>query len=291
METGISAAPTNGVNTATPTGTEVNTGVTGQPSGGANGQSATASESFIPQGIDLNTLPPQVRAYVEKVNNDMVRGFTEKTTKLSETAKALAAKELAPYQEKASAYERLLQEEEFVSKWNEYVEQKSRETQQQQNDPNGQSAKLLKEVQALKQSQEEIAFEVRKAEAAGLIDSFAAAKNEKGELLHPEFEKLANYSLGTNEKEGNFNLLRTAVLLAPGDTAEQKLENGYKAASEVYNAIYEEGRKAGLGRIQEKVRNGTTPPSSVSVTKFTEGRPKNALEALEWARKGISVQR
>ena len=256
-----------------------------QPNGDANGQGASVEERL--GNVDPNTLPPALRSAYD----NMLRDYKSKTTKVAETVKAQLARELQPFQEKASAYEKLIQTPEFVDKWNAYVEEQTRLEQQRAAGPNDPNAKLAKEVQELKKSQEEIHMQVRASEALDSINAFAAAVDEKGEKLHPEFDKLSGFSLGSHEKAGNYDLLRAAVELAPGDNIQQKLENGYKNAEATYKAIFEEGRKAALGHVQQKVRNGTQPPSNLPAGKLTAQRPKDALEALQWAQKGISVQR
>jgi len=250
-------------------------------------QGAATTETFIPEGIDLNTLPPNVRQYVEKINNDMVRGFTEKTTKLSETVKAEVAKSLEPYRSKAEQYEQIAAQEEFVKQWNEYVQKSQSQNQNPQNpgDP------LLKEM---KSQLEEMNMKIQLSEMSQITEAFAEAVNEKGERLHPEFDTLNDIVIGQfGEKSEPFSLLRAAVELAQGGTPSEKLANGYKAAKAAHDAIFELGRKAGLGRVQTKIANGTQPAShSLGDTmSVTDKKPKNAREALEMARKGVMVSR
>lgn len=285
MENPISS-PTASIDpTATPATAPAGGPVTAQPNGEANGQSASVEETF--GNVDPRTLPPQLRS----VYDNMLRDYKGKTTKLSETVKSQVAKELEPYRTKAQTYDDLLKQEEFVRQWNEYVEKRNSSQAAAQVDPNDPQAKLLQEVQALKKSQEEIAAQVRTAEAAEVISAFSEAVDEKGQKLHPDFDKLAGLTIGSHEKAGEYSLLRTAIELAQGANAQEKLENGYKAAKATYDAIFEEGRKAGMGRLQEKVKNATNPPSSVPGVKVAAGRPKDALEALQWAKQGIAVER
>ena len=139
-----------------------------------------------------------------------------------------------------------------------------------------------------------IDFDVQVEEAAHKvmpppIKAFEEAKNEKGELLHPDFEKFSGLRLGTHPQAGEYDLLRAAIELAPGETPQEKMENGYKAAKATYDAMFEEGKKAGMGRLQTKARNGTFAPSSVNAGSTAPHRAKNAVEALEFARKGLAV--
>jgi hypothetical protein len=133
------------------------------------------------------------------------------------------------------------------------------------------------------------------AELAQVRDAFADAVNEKGEKIHPDFDKFNEIIVG-QLNEGNdaedFSLLRACIELAPGTNPNEKLANGYKQAKQMYEAIFEEGRKAGMGRLQAKVLNGTQPPTNVgSGLSVTEKKPRNAHEAIEMARKGLVVSR
>ena len=287
MDAQISSPTPAPVATATPVSSDpvLIDAVTAQPNGDANGQGASVEETL--GNVDPRTLPPQLKS----VYDNMLRDYKTKTTKVAETVKAQLAKELEPHREKLSAYEQLVKEEAFVQKWNEYVAEEQAKQNAPQRDPNDPNAKLAKKVQELEKSQEEIHMQVRASEALDTINAFAAAVDDKGEKLHPEFDKLSGFSLGKHEKAGNYDLLRAAVELAPGDNIQQKIENGYKNAEAVYKAIYEEGRKAALGHVQQKVRNGTTAPSNLPAGNLTASRPKDAAEALEWAKKGIAVQR
>lgn len=267
---------------------DVSTNGTNNSSGEAS-QSATTQDSFIPEGVDVNTLPPSVRAVVEKINKDMVRGFTEKTSKLSETIKSEAAKATEAYKSKAEIYDQIAAQEEFVKQWNEYVQKSQVKGENPQNpgDP------VLTEMKA---KLDEMNQKIQMTEMAQITDAFAEAVNEKGEKLHADFDTLNEIMIGEwtdgQEKEP-FSLLRASVELAPGKSPQEKLANGYKMAKQVRDAIFEEGRKAGMGRVQQKVSNGTNPPShSIGDTlSVTEKRPKNAAEALALARKGTIVSR
>jgi len=285
MDPTISSPTPVSASAATPATEPAGVNGTAQLNGEANGQSASVEEMF--GNVDPKTLPPQLKS----VYDNMLRGFKEKTTKVEETVKSRLAKELEPYRTKAQTYDQIVQQEEFVKRWNEYVEEQNARARQQNVDPNDPNAKLLQEVEKLKREHAMTAAEIRTTKALDSINAFAEAVDEKGEKLHPEFDKLSNLSLGTHAQAGTYDLLRTAVELAPGNSPEEKLENGYKAAKAVYDGIYEEGVKAGKGQLMQKVRNSTTPPSNIAATRFSNERPKDALEALQMAKKGIAVQR
>lgn len=262
-------------------------GETSNPNGEAR-QSATIQESFVPQGMDVNTLPPNVRTMVEKINSDMVRGFTEKTTKLSETIKSEVAKSTESYKSKAEFYDQLLQQESFVKQWNDYVQKANAVSTSA--DVEGNPA-----IKQLEDKFQQIQQKLELTEMNNVTDSFADAVDEKGEKINPEFDMLNGIvlgQLGEGPQAEEFSLLRACIELSQGSNPQEKLANGFKMAKEQYNAIFEEGRKAGMGRIQSKVKNGSLPPTNVSGNlSVTEKRPRNAQEALEMARKGIVVSR
>lgn len=259
---------------------------TGTTNGEAR-QSATAQDSFIPQGVDLSTLPPNLRQHVEKINADMVRGFTEKTTKLSETIKSESAKAAEAFKQKAELYDQIATQEEFVKMWNEHV-QKAQATATGQ-DPNDPVAQMKAQLQEMQQK-------MQLSETAQITDAFAEAVNEKGEKLHPEFDRLNAIMLGKfqdGQTVEDFSLLRACIELSQGRNPQEKLANGYKSAKANYDAIFEEGKKAGMGRQQAKALNGSLPPSnSIGETlTVTEKKPRNAHEALAMAKKGVMVSR
>lgn len=251
---------------------------------GEASQSATVSDSFIPEGVDINTLPQNVRAIVDKINKDMVRGFTEKTSKLSETIKTESQKATEAYRSKADLYDQIATQEEFVRQWNEYVQKsQSKSPENQSGDP------VLTEM---KKQLDDMSKKIQISELSEITEAFASAQDEKGNSIHPDFDTLNNLSIGELKDGEQFSLLRACVELAKGNPQE-KLANGYKSAKTIRDAIFEEGRKAGMGRMEKKILNGTNPPSNSSgdVLTVTDKKPKSAREALEMARRGQVVSR
>lgn len=247
-------------------------------------QSAPVTEDNFTR-VDPKTLPPQLRAAYD----NMLRDYKEKTTKLSETIKAEVAKNLNPYREKADFYDRLTKEEAFVAKWNEYVQQVSQPTAQ---NPNTDPAVLEVKTQ-LQQIQQKL----QEAETHEIMSGFADAVNEKGVKLHPDFDMLNSLSIGqringTGEPD-DFSLLRACVELSGGNSPQEKLANGYKAAKSLYTSIFEQGKKAGMNRLQTKVQNSSLPPSNSNgeTLQLIDKKPTSAREALEMARKGQIVSR
>lgn len=254
---------------------------TSNQTGEASGQGATGQDTFIPKGLDLNTLPPNLRTQIEKINSDMVRGFTEKTTKLSETIKAEREKAIEAYRQKAELYEQVAGNDEFVKMWNDYVQKQSGQTP----DPNDPAGELRKEMQAIKQ-------QLATADTKQMMDAFADAQDEKGNRVNAMFDDLNSVVLG-KQGEQEVSLLRVGIQLAPGKNLAEKIANGYKAMKQMHDTIFEAGKKAGMGRVQAKVLNGTNPPSGANgdVPTVTDRRPKSAKEALEMAKKGVMVSR
>lgn len=264
-----------------PNGTEQAVNET-SPNGG---QASEAAPTELFQGMDPNKLPPQAKVFYDQ----MLKDYRDKTSKLSETIKSEAAKATEAYRTKADLYDQIAAQEEFVKMWNEYA----RKSQVKGENPQNPGDPVLTEMKA---KLDEMNQKIQMTEMAQITDAFAEAVNEKGEKLHADFDTLNEIMIGEwtdgQEKEP-FSLLRASVELAPGKSPQEKLANGYKMAKQVRDAIFEEGRKAGMGRVQQKVSNGTNPPShSIGDTlSVTEKRPKNAAEALALARKGTIVSR
>lgn len=287
MEDSISTAAPDGTAAGTPSGADAGLNGNGQPTGEATGQSATGQESFIPSGVDLKTLPPQVRAYVDEVNKQMVRGFTEKTTKLSETVKAETAKAVAAFRQKADFYDQIAQQKDFVERWNTYVKEVESKGRVDPSDPVGKLEAKLQQMEAQFQTEKSI------ASAEQIIKAFEEAVDEKGNKINADFEKLSKVMVGEallpNGQKNSYSLLRASIELAPGGSPQEKLANGYKNAKAIYDSIFAEGQKAERGRTMNRARNGSFAPSSMNATSIAPHRAKNAMEALTFARKGLAV--
>jgi hypothetical protein len=246
-----------------------------QTNGDANGQGAPVEEMF--GNVDPKTLPPQLKS----VYDNMLKGFKDKTTKVSETVKSEVAKATEAYRQKAETYDKILQQEDFVKQWNEFVQKAN-----QSNDPA--TVNLPPELKQKLEKVDQIEQKLQQAEAAEVISAFKDAVDDKGNKLHPDFDKFSEMVIGSHPQAGEYNLLRAAIELAPGQTSQEKLDNGYKAAKAFYDRVFEEGKKAGMGRNQERAKNGTFAPSSVNAGSTAPRRPKDALEALQFARQGFA---
>ena len=248
-----------------------------------NGQGAPVDEGFT--HVDPKTLPPQLRSAYD----NMLRDYKEKTTKLSETTKAEVAKATDAFRAKAEFYDQFASREDAVQWWNEYVNKNNSNGTNTESNGDPKLTQLEQELQAMKQK-------MQQSEVAEITSAFAEAINEKGEKLNPQFDELNSIMIGKiqngQEAEG-FSLLRACIELSNGKTPQEKLANGYKEAKATYDAIFESGKKAGMGRLQMKVKNGTIPPSNSTgdVLSVTDKRPKNAREALEMAKRGQVVSR
>jgi len=264
---------------------EPTSGVNG--TGTTDGQAQGGAPDEVFKGIDPNTLSPKEKA----VYNSMLTDYREKTAKLSETIKAEVAKHTEAYKSKADYYDQFATQKEFVSRWNDYVKEQESLSQQQGVPSDGDPA-----LTQLKAQLQELNQKVQLSEMAQITDAFIEAVDDKGQKIHPEFDALNNIVLG-NLQQGDqaeeFSLLRACIELSPGKTPQEKLANGYKSAKASYDAIFEAGKKAGMGRLQTKVQNGTIPPlhSGGDVMSVTDKKPKSAHEAMAMAKRGIMVSR
>lgn len=254
---------------------------TGSGTSGTDGQAQGGAPDEIFKGIDPQKLPPELK----KTYDSMLTDYRGKTAKLSESIKAEVEKATQSYKSKADMYDSISAQEEFVTKWNEYV-QKSQANPNQNGDP------VLEKVKA---QVDEMNRKMQTQEMEQVTNAFAEAVDDKGVKVHPNFDKLNDIMVGSL-KEGDsvegYSLLRAAIELSPG-TPQEKLVGGYKKADEIYKAIFEEGRKAGMGRVRDKILNGTLPPTggtNDSLT-ITEKKPRNAREALDMAKRGVIVSR
>lgn len=258
---------------ATTTAPAASTG-TVQTSGQTERQNAPAEDRF--GDVDPNTLPPQLKS----VYDNMLRGWKDKTTRLSEERKKYEGYDA--YKQKADLYDRVSSDQEFVRMWNERIEKASQANQNEQSD---QTPDLKKEIQAIKSKLEQ-------AELVDVVRVFEEVKNDKDELLHPDFQALNGIGIGKTPQGDEYSLLRACVELSPGNTPQEKLANGYKAAKAVRDKIYEEGRKSGMGKMLSRVRDSTETPSlSTDKTTFNgDARKLSVREARELAEKGVTVR-
>lgn len=264
----------------TPSGPAASSAGTIQPAGEA-GQGATGAENFLPQGVDLNSLPPAVRAELDRINKEMVRGFTAKTQKLAEDQKKYG--DYDTLKERASLYDQIAQQDEFVNQWNDFVKKQGAPPDQANAaDPNHEIKKQLEQMQT----------KFQEIELKEFVDAFAAAKDEKGQDMNPDFDVLNGIQMGKNQQGQDYSLLRACVELSQGASPQDRVKMGYQAARKIRDQILEEGRKQGMGKMLSKVRNSTEAPTITSDKGVFTGDPKSLTtrEARELAEKGIVLR-
>lgn len=258
-------------------GPDSSVGVTADPGGQVNGQAAPTQDNI--GNVDPNRLPPELR----KIHDSMLRDYRSKTEKAAESVKMAEEykRQLEALKPKAEWYDNISANDVARERINKTIEELTSEMSRQENQPGGPDNKVMQEL-------EQIKMEMQTEKNLQYINAFAEAKDDKGNLLHPEMEKFSSIKIGTHQEAGDYDLLRASVELAAGNTPQERLENGYKAAESIYKSIFEEGRKAGMGRLQTKAKNGTLPPSSSAASSTAPRRPKNALEALQFAQRGYA---
>jgi hypothetical protein len=278
-------APDNPTDTAADNSPKAEPDATTSGTGAPRGQASEAAPTDdLFKGVDPNRLPPEVKAHYDS----MLRDYREKTAKLSETIKSESAKAAEAFKAKAEFYDEIATQEEFVKMWNEYVQKAQLpQADQQPGDP-----KLTQMEAKLQEMHQKMQIQ----EMAEVTDAFASAVDEKGTPLHPDFDELNMLSIGqvqTQNGPEDFSLLRACAQMAEGKTPQEKLANGYKAAKAAHDHIFEKGKKAGMGRLQAKMMNGSLPPSNAGgdVLSVTEKKPRTAKEALDLARRNIVVSR
>lgn len=254
--------------------------------GATNGQAqGGAPTDDIFKGIDPSRLPPEAKQYYDS----MLKDYREKTSRISETTKSEVEKAVQAYKEKATQYDQIANEPSFVDQWNAYVK-KSQESAP------GAEASGDPVLNKMKEQLQQMEQKFQMTEMAQITESFAEAVNEKGEKIHPDFDQLNEISVGEipgSQGAEPFSLLRASIELAPGKSPSEKLANGYKMAKAAHDKIFEMGKKAGMGRLQNKVLNSSLPPSNsgADVLNVTDKKPRNAHEALAMAKRGQIVSR
>lgn len=270
--------PTQAAPAATPTAEPAPTQTsTVQPSGQANGvQGAPTEETFTK--LDVNTLPPQLK----QAYDSMLRDYKTKTTEIAEQRKKYDGYDA--YKQKAELLEKLQTNQDFVRMWNEHVQRTGQAPKA------GDPANTSK----LEQKLQEIEAKLQQSEVEGMVKTFREMKDEKGEPMNPDFDALQGIDLGTTANGDKYNLMRACVELAQGNTDQEKLANGYKAAKAIRDQIFEEGRKHGMGKMLTRVRQSTEAPGGVSTDKTTiskdDAKNLSVKEARELAQKGVVVR-
>lgn len=235
--------------------------VTGQAPAGQPGGSGPSGDTFW--SGDVNSLPPQLRpAY-----DSMLRDYREKTGGLSEERKALAAAK-----EKAAEYDKLVSDQEFVQRWNDYITQKSNAQPEPPADP-----KIM-----------DLERRLAVRETADFMNAFAEAVDDKGQKIRDDFDRLNGIMIGEN-----VSLLNACIQCVGQGEISERVSKGYDLAKKVWAQVYDVGYKAGRGKVGQVVRDGTEPPTPTAGQQVYAGDPKKITprEAVRLARQGITVPR
>lgn len=282
-----SASPTEP--TASPeTGTEgVQPGNTQTPSGEASQerQGATADVSFLPK--DVNSLPPEVRAYVERINNDMVRGFTEKTQKLAEERKSFD-----PLREKAAQYDRLLAE--FKARQATVNGQRTgkptpEEWQEAQFDP---AKQIELQQRAIAAEVAPLREHIKRTEALAFVEQFSSAKDANGQALRPDFGQLSNLGEGENA----LDLINVFYAMNPAVSDDVNgwnvaLNDAYTKAKQWYDSVQAKVKADVMASVKKKASGSSETPSVSAGKVYTGPDPKKITdrEAVAMAMRGERI--
>lgn len=286
MET-ISAAPAseqlvanNAPNAQLAMDSKVGNAPQGQPQ--VTGDRGGPEDSFT--SIDPKTLAPEL----QPIYKNLQRDYTAKSQSVAEKMRQFEAAS-----KKAELYDQVSSDPRFVEYWNGLNNQQKAEAMQDANPEN------------LPISQEEFAkaFESPQNFAAFIKSLQQESQKEiqtvKAELTVTKAEKFIE-SFKAKEEYKNYDkyepLMRLYMQSYPAEKPETKyweksLKEAYSFVDKMYNETFEEGKKAGLTRIQEKAAYSTESPSNGAAQIYPGGDPKNlsVKEAVELARKGIRV--
>lgn len=269
-----------------PTGADNQNGHAAASSGTsqANGQ-PDGQTGPIDDILNIKNVPPELRPHLD----NMVKAYRQKTEELPKKVQAEVAKAVEAYKQKAEYYDALAADEEATRAINELIQKRNAP------DPTKDPVKGLEEK--VRTFEERIQFQEQVKELESEVVAFESAVDEKtGKPLHPDFEALAGINIGNikkpDGKKASYSLLRFAIETAEGETAQERLENGYKAAKAVRDSLIEEGKKIGMGRVREKSNAGSFPPSgSFAPSGTAPAIAKTGLEAIQFARQGLSPAR
>ena len=133
-------------------------------SGQSDGQNETDSQEGL-GNIDPKTLPPALKA----VYDNLYRDYQKKTTSIAERVKAEVAKSVSGYKEKAEQFEQIVNNDEFVKMWNDYVEKAK--SAQSNGQPVDEVSKKLQDIEVKLKTQESLEAINIFADAKEVFDS------------------------------------------------------------------------------------------------------------------------
>lgn len=250
-----------------------------------------ASEADISR-IDVNTLPPEVRAAYEKAYNDMLRDYKDKTTKISEREKSLSEAE-----QHSKLYQAMLQDPDFVNYW-------------QTRAGNGGDRKPAlpfteDEWEAAKESpgafydlvkkmNQPLQQELVNSKISDVIAEFAeeVEEVEKDGVKVEVKKRPLFYDL---EESGLISHYMTRNPAKSMDEYQKKLVSAYEWAKSQYDRIYAKGKDAANASVRGRLGNSTLAPGDITTTGETyQGKdPKKLTTAESWelAKQGKTVPR
>lgn len=247
------------IKSPTPVTEATATPATQEPLAPANGtaekvsDASTKSEQTAP---DLDTLEQVDPNSLTPRERNLLRDYKKKTAEIAAQRKEHESQisRMQELEEKAMLADQLASDPDIVQAWNAKYGQAN--AQPQQRDP-------VQEIDVLK--------------ANLLVKDFKTS--------HPDFEELDKH-----------NLITGYVKLNPPSTEREwkkTLEAAYKYAKTLKETWYEDGRKSGLQRVEEKVAQSTNPPSTSPSNVYAGGDPAkiSVAEAVDMARRGIKVPR
>ena len=260
--------------TQTDNSTQVGTGA-GVTDGTASKQDQTTDSTDLGLGVDVTKLTPEL----QQVYKSMQSGFTKKMQELAED-KRLAAEyrklqdEQKLQQDTGKQVEGDVTDDEFV----EAFSSKDKFIAFQKKLLQSGNADLQKRLNETRQM-----LEVREAER--IIETFATAKDDKGNDAHPLYAELEALGLIDFRNEPPTTT----------DKYPEVIDKVYRRAVDTYNKIYSKGKEVGLGRVQEKVNSSSEIPTSVKQVEgeidFKNSSPDEQVrEAVRRARLKLGVK-
>lgn len=262
---------------------------TTEPQGEAKATGAPEAEIAR---IDVNTLPPEVRAIYEKAHSDMLRDYKAKTAGLSEREKVLGESE-----QHAKLYQALLQDSDFVNYW------------QNRASGNGSAKRTLpfteEEWEASKESPE--AFHALVSKLTQPLQQ-KLVNNEISEVIAEfaeETEEVEKDGVKTQvQKRPLFYDFEEAGLIShymsrnPAKSMAEyqaKLVGAYEWAKGQYERIYKRGQEDALQSVKAKIGRSTLPSGDITVSGDAyQGKDPKKLttqEAWDLAKQGKTVLR
>ncbi len=260
------------------------------------GQSATGKESFLPKDVDLNTLPPEARAVVEKINNDMLKGFTEKTMKLSEERKAAES-----LKQKAEYYDRLMSDQRVRSLLSgqngqaQATDQNQRPTEEEWEQSKIDPSMIPDLIRRERAYDEQVRQqETLRNDAAAFVDEFTNAIGEDGKTLRPDFTELVD--VGPEGAKTNLvNLFLTQNPMSANDPNQwgQALTDAYEKAKKFKDHFLALGKKEAIEAAKKRANGSSERPTGIGGVGYTGPDPSTIsdTDAIALAKRGVRIPR